>query len=534
MMKKNMLFLIALLVLPGVGWSQHHLKPIAITGATDENVYLIEGKNGLTLIDAMRSGKGVAAITTAVAKTGKKLKTIFITHGHPDHFQGLHDILRQNGDPEVYVATQAIKDHIVQYASYASANGLMEDVPQMKPKTASSPQGFNYETKLQVLRHNKLFLDKKNFLNVMVFKEPGESGQAAILFDEKKHSLYAGDLIVNKVFPWLGPGMEETNIQNWQSQLHLLDALFGTKNVMIYPGHGKPDGKELIKENLAYLNRFVPLMKRTRSKEDAIILFKELYPTYTGDFLLKRSVDEWFPKTREYNLISITHIQDLTHTLNSSFPYIPVPGITFPFSAEPIAEIKDIGVGANKWNIHEHIGTQIDAPNHFIADGMALEDLDVKNMIVPMVVIDISSKAEKDVDLELTLEDIRAWEATHGTIPENACVMMYSGWEALLHDAKYLGLDENHVKHFPGISLEAANFLISERSISGVGVDVISFDPGYDSEYKTHKMVLGAGKWALEAVANLEKVPLKGAYLFVGAPKVEGGTGGITRVIAVW
>ncbi len=534
MMKKNILVLSAFLALNGFLSAQGSLKPTIFTGHADENVYLIEGKKGLTLIDALRSGKTVNAITSAVANTGKKLHTVFITHGHPDHFQGLYEILRQNGHPQVFVASQVIKDNIKQYASYASANGLMEDVPNMKPKTASNLTGFDYDKTLEVLTDDKLFLDKKNYLNVMVFEEPGESVQAAILFDEKRQVLYSGDLIVNQVFPWLGPGVEASNIQNWQVQLREIDGLFADKEVIIYPGHGKPKGKALIGENLAYLRTFIPLMKRTKSKEDALGLFKELYPKYVGDFLLKRSIDQWFPKTRELNLISISHIQDLTHTLNSAFPYIPVPGITFPFSAEPIAQIKDIGVGANKWNIHEHIGTQIDAPNHFIAEGMALEDLEVRNLIVPMVVIDISAKAEKDVDAVLTPEDIYAWEAIHGAIPENACVMMYSGWEKVLHDAKYLGLDENHVKHFPGISLDAANVLIKERNISGVGVDVISFDPGYDSEYKTHKAVLGAGKWALEAVANLKKVPTKGGYLFVGAPKVEGGTGGITRILAVW
>ena len=387
---------------------------------------------------------------------------------------------------------------------------------------------------LKYCQATNCFFDKKKFLNVKVFEQPGESGQAAILYDDDKNLLFAGDLIMNHVFPWLGPGVEDENIENWKSQLQEIDEMFGNERLIIYPGHGKPSGKVLINESLDYLNTFIPLIKRTASKEDAISLFKELYPDYSGDFLLKRSVDHWFPKTQENKIISIKNIQDSTHTLNESFPYIPVPGITFPFSAEPIAKIPEIGVGANKWNIHEHIGTQIDAPNHFIQDGMALEDLDVKDLIVPMIVIDISKKAEKDADAELTLEDIKTWESKHGIIPKNARVMMYSGWEDVLHEEKYLGMDENHVKHFPGISLQAANFLVAEREISGVGVDVISFDPGYDSEYKTHKVILGAGKWALEAVANLEKVPQKGAYLFVGAPKIEGGTGGIARLIAVW
>jgi Putative cyclase len=69
----------------------------------------------------------------------------------------------------------------------------------------------------------------------------------------------------------------------------------------------------------------------------------------------------------------IAHVVDLTHALSEDTPYIPVPDITFPFKKTPIATISKNGVAANRWNIHEHIGTQIDAPNHFFEDGLSLE-----------------------------------------------------------------------------------------------------------------------------------------------------------------
>jgi len=232
-------------------------------------------------------------------------------------------------------------------------------------------------------------------------------------------------------------------------------------------------------------------------------------------------------------IVSFENILDLTHTLNSEFPFIPHE-VTFPFESKPLATIKENYVAANEWKIHEHIGTQIDAPNHFIEGGMSLEQLAVKDLIVPAIVIDISTKSKTDVDAELTEDDILNWEKHNGRIPDKACVIMNSGWEAHLKDDKFIGLDAEGTKHFPGISLEAATFLIEQRNISGVGVDVLSFDPGYDNEYKTHQKILGAGKWALECLANLDKLPSKGATLFVGAPKVEGATGGPVRVIAFW
>lgn len=225
---------------------------------------------------------------------------------------------------------------------------------------------------------------------------------------------------------------------------------------------------------------------------------------------------------------------DLTHTLDASFPYIPVPGVTFPFELEPIATIEEHSVAANAWRIHEHLGTQIDAPNHFVADGAGLHDLTARELLVPAVVIDFRARGRTDRDAELTVEDIRAWESRFGRIPDGACVILYTGWDTKLTDpGAFIGLDEEGVKHFPGIGSEAARFLIEERSIWGVGIDAISIDPGPDEAYRTHQVILGANKWALEALANVRHLPPRGAVLFVGAPKVRDATGGPARVIAL-
>jgi kynurenine formamidase len=227
------------------------------------------------------------------------------------------------------------------------------------------------------------------------------------------------------------------------------------------------------------------------------------------------------------------HIADLTHTLDSLFPYIPT-AVTYPFKLHPIATIEGFGVAANEWRIHEHIGTQFDAPNHFIKNGMSSDEVVVETLFVPAVVIDISKKAVQDPNITLTVEDITEWEKEYGKIPANSCVFMYSGWEGKLHSPDFIGLDKQEQKHFPGISKEAALFLVEKREISGVGVDVISIDPGVDHTYQTHRVILSKKKWALECVKNLKTIPPAGAYVFVGAPKVKGATGGLSRVIAIW
>lgn len=233
-------------------------------------------------------------------------------------------------------------------------------------------------------------------------------------------------------------------------------------------------------------------------------------------------------------VIRIDHIVDLTHTLTPEFPFIPVKNLTYHFELIPMATLKENGVEAHSWKIHEHLGTHTDAPNHFIAGGKSLDQIELKNLIVPVVVIDIEAKASANRDAELTIDDITNFEKQYGKIPENACVMMYSGWEKHLKESSFVGLDSSGIKHFPGFSNDAIKFLLDKRNIAGIGVDVLSFDPGIDGNYTGHKTLFAAGKWGVECVANLSQIPKTGATVIVGAPKVGRATGGFSRIIAVW
>lgn len=508
--------------------------PIDITVFTGkslmENAFLLTSDKKLVLIDALASASASEEICLAIR--GKKLHTIFITHGHPDHFMGLATILKEHPQADVYVGSEEVKNDIIRYITLATANGWLDSNTAMKIKSTANPMGFDYG-KITVARNNLLDIGNGNTLSIENITQSAECSHNTILYSKELNLLFASDLLYNKIFNWLGDP-EPHAIEHWIDILEDLKDRFGKQNALIFPGHGQQHDQTLFDTNINYLRSFKDILGRTRDKKDAEAFFKRLYPDYRGEFLLSRSIDQWIGASRPSDYISIRHIQDLTHTLDSDFPFIPVPGVTFPFEAKPIATMEDHGVRANRWIIHEHIGTQIDAPSHFAPDGIALESLKVESLIVPVIVIDIVKKSSVSADAELTVEDIQQWERVYGKIPDRACVMMYSGWEIFLHDKKYLGLDETHTKHFPGISEAAIRFLVTEREISGVGVDVISIDPGYDGKYKGHKILLGANKWALEAVAKLKMIPPMGAYLIVGAPKIKGATGGIVRLLAVW
>ena len=116
------------------------------------------------------------------------------------------------------------------------------------------------------------------------------------------------------------------------------------------------------------------------------------------------------PKT-DSQVIHIDSIVDLTHTLTPEFPFIPVKNLTYPFELIPMATLKDNGVAANSWKIHEHLGTHIDAPNHFVENQKSVDQIALKDLIVPVVVIDINKKVLNNSDAELTVDDIKSFES---------------------------------------------------------------------------------------------------------------------------
>jgi kynurenine formamidase len=110
---------------------------------------------------------------------------------------------------------------------------------------------------------------------------------------------------------------------------------------------------------------------------------------------------------------------------------------------------------------------------------------------------------------------------------------MLSGWAQYVSDgAKYTG-NAGGTFHFPGFAPEAAEWLLKERKVLGLAVDTLSLDHGPSKDFRTHQLWLPSGRWGLENVANLDKVPASGATLVVGVAKVKDATGGPARLIAL-
>ena len=223
-------------------------------------------------------------------------------------------------------------------------------------------------------------------------------------------------------------------------------------------------------------------------------------------------------------------IVDLTHYLDATSPVWPG---NEPFAAEPMKTFENDGFYQQKVSFWEHTGTHIDAPIHFIEDGITSDAIDIGTLFAPLAVIDISDRAAEDPDTALTVDDILAYEAAYGELPMGALVAMNSGWSSKWNDPEaFVNLDDDGVQHYPGFHPDAAEFLVTERDIVGIAVDTLSQDPGNSTDFGTHVTILGAGKYGIEGMNNLAAMDPAGATVYVGAPKWADSSGGPSRIIA--
>lgn len=222
--------------------------------------------------------------------------------------------------------------------------------------------------------------------------------------------------------------------------------------------------------------------------------------------------------------------EDLTHELHEAFPTFF--GTQQLFKEPKFSFAKDT-FNLNEWRINEHTGTHIDAPLHFTADGKSVAELPVEDLVAPLVVIDIRAKAAENADAQVTPDDIKSWTDKNGELPEGAVVALLSGWGAHVGTDKFRNVGEDgKTLHFPGFHIEAAQKLL-EGSTKAIAVDTLSLDHGPSPDFAVHRAWLPAGRYGIEGVANLDKLPAKGATIVVGAPKIRGATGGPARVFAL-
>lgn len=228
---------------------------------------------------------------------------------------------------------------------------------------------------------------------------------------------------------------------------------------------------------------------------------------------------------------------DLTHSFNEKTIYWPTAK---SFEHDQVAwGMTKAGFWYTSANIcaSEHGGTHLDAPIHFAEKGWTNDQIPIDRLAGAAFVIDISEACGKNPDYQLRIEDIQEWEKKNGRLPADSILLLRTGWEKFWPDKKkYLGNDrpgDASNLHFPAFSKETAEFLVKERKVKGVGLDTASLDPGTSQDFIAHQIFNGANVYGLENLANLDQLPEKGAFLIALPMKIENGTGGPVRVIAL-
>ena len=195
------------------------------------------------------------------------------------------------------------------------------------------------------------------------------------------------------------------------------------------------------------------------------------------------------------------------------------------------------------WNwmvLGEHTGTHFDAPHHWITgrdnpEGYT-DTLDVQRLIAPVNVLDFSKESAADADFLLTIDHVKAWEAEHGEIGKGEWVVLRSDWDKRARDeAAFLNADETG-PHSPGPTPDAIDYLLSKK-IVGWGSQCIGTDAGQaggmEPPYPAHNLLHLNNCFGLASLANLDRLPAKGAILIAAPMKIARGTGSPIRALAL-
>lgn len=231
---------------------------------------------------------------------------------------------------------------------------------------------------------------------------------------------------------------------------------------------------------------------------------------------------------------------DLTHAFAPGIPHwkgFPDEKRETVYWYEPGVGTLGAGFYAQTFTHVGQWGTHVDPPAHFVKGLRTVDRIDVKEMILPLVVIDVHEAVADNPDYTVTMDDVRDWERRHGPIPEGAFVAMRTDWSRRWPDMEAMrNRDARGIAHSPGWSLEVLRYLYEERKITASGHETTDTDPGMATsrdDYSLETYILGRDHYQIELLAHLDAVPEAGALVVAAFPKPKDGSGFPARVFAI-
>ena len=224
---------------------------------------------------------------------------------------------------------------------------------------------------------------------------------------------------------------------------------------------------------------------------------------------------------------------NLSHKIDENSPKFPaLPAL----EKENVFTLKD-GFYVQKFSVVGQYGTHIDAPIHFVEGGRWLDEIELKDLLLPLYVIDKSAEVAENNDYVITKQDILDFEAEHGEILPESFVAFRSDWSKRWPSYDEIrNLDDNDVQHTPGWGRDALEFLIKERNVKAVGHETLDTDSGVSAAAEgliQEYYLLEQDIYQVEVLANLDQVPATGALISVAYPNWTEATGSPVRVVAI-
>ena len=238
------------------------------------------------------------------------------------------------------------------------------------------------------------------------------------------------------------------------------------------------------------------------------------------------SLAEALRAIRSRELVDLTHSFSPTTPVWNGFGQATMSAACDPKTRQPYT-IEHDGFRTTFYSMVGQYGTHVDPPAHFRSDGLTMDQIPLRDMILPLVVFDVTPLLTNDPNHTLTVADIAAWEKQHGRVPDGAFAALRTDlskdWDA--NPARFKR------SPFPAWSLAAIQFLFNERHVTAIGHESLDTDTTDSMESET--WLLKQNHFQIEAMANLDQVPATGAVIIVTWPKVEEGVGFPARAIAV-
>lgn len=212
------------------------------------------------------------------------------------------------------------------------------------------------------------------------------------------------------------------------------------------------------------------------------------------------------------NMIPAGRIVDLTHVLLPGKEQYTLEVAHKNLRNGPEGDVMSV---VYMWS---HVGTHVEAPLHFLADGADTALLEIERLMGPAIVLDFR---HKQVNEAITLADMQ----NAGEIQVGDRVLTMTG--------RHTQYRTPHSHDRPFITEEAMRWLVEDRKIACLGTDSSGFEVRGVSHYPNHRLLNYAGIPALECLTNLVELRKQRVYLIALPIPVKGLDASPVRAIAI-